>query len=250
LIRSLIIILVLANLLVFAMSAGWLGATGSAGATAVDAVESHRPLSPDRIRIVSRGEPPPIVEPPKQCMEWIELGPAKLAQLEKLAANNKLLNLMREETQVAEIEQRVFIPLVNGGKPAAEKKAAELKKLGVRNFQLEREAGSDKWAVLLGVYATEEEADAGLAAIQKFGVRSAVRGPREKVPAHFRARLSGPSPALAPVRKLDLPGSRDCTALQATEPAAGAVSTANLPTPAAAETPSAGVSAVVARPGP
>lgn len=246
-IRSLIIILVFANLLVFAMSAGWLGSTGATGATSVDAVEAHRPLSPDRIRIVSRGEPPPIVELPKQCMEWIELGPAKLAQLEKLAASNKLLNLLREETQAAEIEQRVFIPLPTGGKPAAEKKAAELKKLGVKNFQLERE-GNDKWTVLLGVYGTEAEADAGLAAIQKFGVRSAVRGPREKSPAHFRVRLSGPPAGLASVRKLELPGSRDCTALQAADQAAGVVSTGSPSSPSAADAPPAAVSAVAARP--
>ena len=94
-IRSLIIILVLANLLVFAMSAGWLGSTGATGATSVDAVEAHRPLSPDRIRIVSRGEPPPIVELPKQCMEWIELKPqgAKLFALLKVGFLISLIRL-------------------------------------------------------------------------------------------------------------------------------------------------------------
>lgn len=243
-IRALIFLFALANLLVFALSAGWLGSAGSGASGSTESGESHLPLSPDRIRIVSQGEPPPIVEPPKQCMEWIELGATRLAALEKLATGSKAVQLAREETQAAQIEHRLFIPLTGGGKPAAEKKAAELKKLGVKNFQLERENGGERWAVLLGVYPTEEAAEAGLAAIRKLGVRSATRGLRERAPAHFRVRLSGPPAALVAVRKLELPGSRDCTSL----PDMDAETSANAASPPTETAVPAAMSPVLARP--
>lgn len=236
--RTLVFVLVLGNILVFSLSAGWFGSAGDAATTPVEAPEAHVPLSPDRIRIVSRGEPPPIVEPPKQCLEWRDLPSTQIAALEKLAAGNKALSLVRDETQASISSYWVFIPAPAGGRVASEKKANELKTLGIKEFQLVQESTADHWSISLGVYDSEADAAAGLAAFKKSGVRSAKLGLKAETPARFRVRLSGVASALAPARRLsDLAAPGDCEGEPGAAGSPVTVPAAVVATGAAAPTP-------------
>lgn len=196
-IRALVFLLVFGNIIVFALSAGWFG-----GAMPSGPVAGHQPLSPERIRIVSRGEPPPLVPKPRQCLEWTALAGAQAAAIEKAVAARQELALVREETRAATRSHRVFIPVPKGGKPAGEKKAAELKTLGVKNYRLVEDGTNGAWAVVLGTYDSELKARDALAAFKKSGVRSAQHELHVDAPAQFRIRLSGPSEALAAAQKL------------------------------------------------
>jgi hypothetical protein len=66
----------------------------------------------------------------------------------------------------------VYIPPL-GSKEAADKKAGELKQLGVTSFFVMSDDSSMKWAISLGVFKSEQAAQKLLAALQKQGVHSA-----------------------------------------------------------------------------
>lgn len=200
-IRSLVFLLVFGNIIVFALSAGWFGGGAAPAAPAA----GHQALSPERIRIVSRGEPPPLLPKLRQCVEWKGLAAGQAAAIERLVASQKDLALVREETQAATRSYWVFIPVEKGGRAAAEKKAAELKALGVKSFRLVEDGADGAWAISLGVYDNEGKARDALAAFKKSGVRSAQHGKHFESPAQFRIRLSGPSDSLTSARKLSDP---------------------------------------------
>lgn len=60
-----------------------------------------------------------------------------------------------------------------GSKEAADKKAGELKRLGVDDFFIIQDNSTLQWGISLGVFKTEEAARKQLADLQKKGVRSA-----------------------------------------------------------------------------
>ena len=204
--RSLIFLLVLGNVVIFALSAFWGDRREDKDPQSLEA--SHQPLSPDRIRIVSRGDPPPIVEIPKLCLEWPTVSASEVADLEK-AAGTKGVDVLREETQSAVLKHLVFIPVASGGKAGAEKKAAELKKLGVKKFDLVQEAKLDRWNVELGVYESEADAAALLEDLKKVGVRSAKVGVQTVTPATYRLRLSGTQSAVLQAKAIG-PSAVEC----------------------------------------
>lgn len=195
--RSLVFLLIFGNIVVFALSAGWIGVGDEA---VVVPVESHQPLSPDRIRIVSRGEPPQPAAPSSQCLEWRALSGAQADAIEALAASQKNLALSREQSPAAASTYRVFIAVPKGGQAGAEKKAAELKKLGIKDFQLGKDGEGEAWAIELGVYDDEPKASQALADFRKAGARSAQLEQRREAPAQYRIRASGLPEALASLR--------------------------------------------------
>lgn len=71
----------------------------------------------------------------------------------------------------------VFIP-PQGSKEAADKKAGELRALGVTNYFVMADSQTMRWAISLGVFKTEGAAQNQLAALVKQGVRSARIAPR------------------------------------------------------------------------
>jgi hypothetical protein len=71
----------------------------------------------------------------------------------------------------------VYIP-PQGNKEGADKKASELKALGVTNYFIMSDSQTMKWAISLGVFKTEGAANNQLAALMKQGVRSARIAPR------------------------------------------------------------------------
>jgi hypothetical protein len=89
----------------------------------------------------------------------------------------------------------VFIP-PQGSRPAALKKAAELKTLAIDDYFILQEEGPLRWALSLGVFRTEEAAQARLAALRDQGVRSAQIGPRETAVPKIWLQVKGIDAAL------------------------------------------------------
>jgi hypothetical protein len=118
---------------------------------------------------------PPL---PVACLEWgsFTLADAPRAEkaLEPLALGTRLGQRRTEETA----GWWVFIP-PQGSRQAALKKAAELKALGVDDYFIVQEESEHRWAVSLGVFRSEDSAQARLAALRGQGVRTAQVGPRE-----------------------------------------------------------------------
>ena len=208
--RTVFLLLVLANVAFFAWTR--LGAPGGAGA---DPSPLARQIAPEKMRVVRPEElaqpaarkiapvaaapaaqAPPTVAPPSpspvpappparaelKCIEWGAFAPAEAARAEAalapLALGERLSQRRTEETA----GWWVFIPpQTRGGtaRQAALRKAGELKKLGVQDYFVVQDEGPNRWAVSLGVFRSEEAAQARLAALRSRGVRSARVGPRE-----------------------------------------------------------------------
>jgi hypothetical protein len=71
----------------------------------------------------------------------------------------------------------VYIP-PQGSKEGADKKAGELKQLGVTNYFIMADTPAMRWGISLGVFKTEAAAQNQLAALMKQGVRTARVAPR------------------------------------------------------------------------
>lgn len=168
--RTAFFLLVLGNLLLFAWGQGYFGKAGGGG-------ESERltaQIDPGRLHIAGRAVPPAAaVEPPKEACR-------ALAGLEREAAD-KLIELLAGRDAQLRIDRRPhnepsswwlhIPPLPNSAQ--ADKKAAELTGLGVKDFFIVRESGPNQYAVSLGLYKSEESAKAYFDVLQKKKVRSA-----------------------------------------------------------------------------
>lgn len=71
----------------------------------------------------------------------------------------------------------VYIP-PQGSKEGADRKAGELKQLGVTNYFVMNESSPLRWGISLGVFKSESGAQSQLASLNKQGVHSARIGPR------------------------------------------------------------------------
>lgn len=71
----------------------------------------------------------------------------------------------------------VYIP-PQGSKEGADRKAGELKQLGVTNYFIMNEVSPQRWGISLGVFKSENSAQSQLAALNKQGVHSARIAPR------------------------------------------------------------------------
>ena len=71
----------------------------------------------------------------------------------------------------------VYIP-PQGSKEGADRKAGELKQLGVTNYFIMGEGSPQRWGISLGVFKSETSAQSHLASLQKQGVHSARVAPR------------------------------------------------------------------------
>ena len=182
--RAVFLLLVLANLAFFAWSQ--YGAPQAPGVT-----PQSRQIEPDKLKIVAPKDLPARVAKKEKlpekpaaaaaaCLEWgsFTLADAPRAQqaLEPLALGERLAQKRTEEVA----GWWVFIP-PQGSRQGALKKAAELKNLGVEEFFIVQEEGEHRWAVSLGIFRSEDAAQARLAALRTQGVRSARIGPRETV---------------------------------------------------------------------
>ena len=180
--RTLFLILVLANLAVFAW---W----RYGAADAADPAPLRRQIEPEKLKVLRPADlPPPSAARTEKaasgaaaagCLEWGSFTLAETARAE-LALEPLVLGARLAQRRIEEVATWwVFIP--SQGRPAAFKKAAELRDLGVEDYFIVQEEGEHRWALSLGVFRSEGAAQARLAALRDQGVRSARVGARETV---------------------------------------------------------------------
>jgi len=180
-VRTLFLLLVLGNVAFFA----WSRYVSPPEASA-DPLPLERQIEPEKLKVVAPRElPPAATRPPSaavvlKCIEWgsFTLADAPRAEkaLEPLALGPRLAQRRTEESA----GWWVFIP-PQGSRPAALRKAGELKALAIDDYFIVQEEGPQRWALSLGVFRTEEAAQARLAALRAQGVRSAQLGARDAV---------------------------------------------------------------------
>jgi hypothetical protein len=122
----------------------------------------------------------------------------------------------RLPVQAQEVTSHLVYLAPQGGKEGADRRAAELRGLGVTNFFIMSGESPLKWAISLGVFKTEASARTLLTALGKQGVqgvRVLARGPQvtrfayqfRNIDAETRARIAGiatafPGQQLGPCR--------------------------------------------------
>jgi hypothetical protein len=175
-------------LLLFANVAFYAWARYGAPAETVDPAPASRQIEPEKLKLVAPKDLLPVsaVKKPAAvaaaCMEWgsftVADAPRAEQALEPLALGGRLAHRRAEEVA----GWWVFIPTM-GSRQGALKKGAELRNLGVDDFFIVQDEGEHRWALSLGVFRTEDGAQAHLAALQARGVRSARVVARETVVA-------------------------------------------------------------------
>ena len=196
--RAFVFLLVLANLLFFAYAQGHFGQPVSP-----DAGRAAQQVDPERIHIVARGEPPLSVaaKPSESCLLWSGLIAADADRLARLVAERApAARLTRRAEETTSTAWWVFIPPLPS-KADADRKAAELKNIGVTDFFIVQDAGPNRLAVSLGVFATEAAATAHLESLRGKGVRTARSGPKGEVEPHLAVEVRGAEGQLAGLRE-------------------------------------------------
>ena len=210
--RVLIFLLVLANLLFYAFSHGLLG--GEVSSEAANLQE----INPQQVRILSRGEPPagdappaaeaaadapepaPVAsrqELPAVCLQASALPEGERAALQILIST-KFPGFTLQEIPTAAHSWWVYIPPL-ADRIKADKKAQELKGLGVADYFIVQE-GAQRHAISLGIFSSEKSASDHLVQLRKQGVRSAVMTARPDKNDTPKVRLRGPAEQLPEFR--------------------------------------------------
>jgi len=171
----------------------------------------RRQVNPGNIRVLTGPELaglPPLPPKPKaaataepptaaagSCVEWggfsVAEAPRAEQVLEPLALGSRLTQRRSEE----KASWWVFIP-PQPNRSGAQKKAAELKSLGVGEYFIVQEDGPLRWSVSLGVFSSEDAAKARLEALRAKGVRSAQTGARDTQVTKIWFQVRGADAAL------------------------------------------------------
>lgn len=183
--RTLFLVLVLANVAFYV----W-----SRYGDAADTTAPARQIEPQKLKVIAPADLPKPAAVAKKaspgpapaaaaaatvaCMEWgsfpVADAPRYEKALEPLSLGERLAQRRTEELA----GWWVYIP-PQRSRQAALRKASELRNLGIDQFFIVQEEGEHRWALSLGVFRSEEAAQAHLAALRTRGVRSARVGARE-----------------------------------------------------------------------
>jgi hypothetical protein len=198
-VRTLFLVLVFANVALFAW---W---RYGPPADAADPAPLQRQIEPEKLKVIRPADlpPPSVARTDKSapspagataCMEWGSFTLADTARAE-LALEPLALGPRLTQRRIQELAAWwVFIP--SQGRPAAFKKAAELKDLGVEDYFIVQEEGEHRWALSLGLYRSEKAAQARLAALRDKGVQTARVLVREAVVPRVWLQVKGADAAL------------------------------------------------------
>lgn len=153
-------------------------APAAADQASAAAVEASAPAAPAPAAALAAA---PAAAPAKP-LACIDVGTFSAGEAKRFEARLASLDLGERQSRQAVQAQDVTSYLVNippqGSKEAAERKAAELRGLGVTNFFIMQGDSPMKWAISLGVFKTESGAQTMLAQLNKQGVHSARITPR------------------------------------------------------------------------
>ncbi|MBR7747554.1 SPOR domain-containing protein [Undibacterium baiyunense] len=151
--------------------------------------------NPDKIKLLNANEAQDLIdaqtkkaEPILACLEVSGFtaaeGKSFDEKLKPLALAERLTR-----TELAEVATNmVYLPSL-GSKDAAEKKAAQLRKLGVTEFYIVQDQTPLRWGISLGVFKTPEAAKTHLANLAKKGLKEAKLAPRSVSAAKINYRL-------------------------------------------------------------
>jgi hypothetical protein len=124
----------------------------------------------------------PAPAAPAKPLACIDVGTFSAGESKRFESRLAALDLGERQSRQAVQAQDVTSYLVNippqASKDAAERKASELRELGVTNFFIMSGDSPMKWAISLGVFKTESGAQTLLAQLNKQGVHSARITPR------------------------------------------------------------------------
>lgn len=153
-------------------------------------------ISPDKVKLLK----PAVARPAERkdraaqalpslvCLEW---GGFVAEDTARAAAALAKLEFGDKVTQRATGDGYwVYIPPLKT-KADADKKASEVKALGITDLYVVQDAGPLRFAVSLGAFRTEDAANNYLAQVKQKGVRSAMAGPRGTVSNVFVIRDPG-----------------------------------------------------------
>jgi hypothetical protein len=220
--RIVVIVLIFANLLALAIWKGWLGGGPSHG----EPERLSNQLNPDKIRLVTEAPlpvsraavvqsppldastveekveapapVPPVPAPeavaPQACVVFSGLSADQAHELSARIARAGTGFTLAESRSEAPSSWWVHVPS-QGSKEASDKKAAELRRLGVDDLFIMQEAGPNQFAISLGLYKNEQAATRHLEALKEKGVRSAQIVTRGA--GTVRLEVKGPSDSLA-----------------------------------------------------
>lgn len=194
--RGLFFLLVLANLVAFAWTQGYFGNRDEGREPGRLADQLH----PEKIVIAQAGKEPAAPPPPPTACKAVSGLP--VAEVETVRA---LLESRAEGAEALGVavkpegESQVFTVAIVGltGKAAAEKKAGELRTLGISEFKSGESTRLGGWTIVFGVFDNEAAAGNALAALNKKGVKSARIEAGEKRAAAARLEVRGPADLVA-----------------------------------------------------
>ena len=189
--KILVFLLLFANLLFYAYGNGYLGKPEQPDAGRMD-----RQLRPDSIRIVSRGEEPPLpapeedpeetppqaasapapgtaalADPTRACLFWEQLPAAEADRLASLLGSRFSVFTVNRTDGGENGGWWIYIPPL-ANKAEADKKAGELRQLGITDYFVVQE-GPNRFAISLGVFSGEKGGQDRLSELKNKGVRSA-----------------------------------------------------------------------------
>ena len=186
--RALFLLLVLVNLMYFAYA--------HVSREGAESQIERLQIAPERIKLLKAaaqappekakgpGKAIPPAPPrsamaiPTACLEWgVFAGPA-VAKAEAALATLELPTAQVERAVTDAGGYWVYMPPLKT-KVEVDRKVGELKGLGVTEFFVVQEAGPWRNAISLGIFSTDEAAQAYLAKLKERGVRSAVAARRE-----------------------------------------------------------------------
>jgi len=196
--RTVAVLLLLANLAL----AGYIWLDSASGGEGLRLKQQVRPdaiklLTPQEVAALGPAKAAALAD---VCLEWGPFGEAErakaLADIEPLALG-KLLTQRRIE---ASTSFWVYLPSF-ASKAAADKRAGELRAAGMDAFVVD--GGAQRFAISLGVFRTEDGANAHLAAVAKQGVVGAKAAPRPQVVGQTMFTIRDPQqPVIARLREL------------------------------------------------
>ena len=136
---------------------------------------------------------PAAAPEPATAFACTEIGPFDSGDARRFEARLATLDLGDRQSRQTVQAQDVTSWLVHippqGSKEAADKKAAELRNLGLTNFYVMNGDSPLKYAISLGVFKTESAAQTLLAQLVKQGVHTARIAPRGPQTTHYVYRV-------------------------------------------------------------
>jgi hypothetical protein len=142
------------------------------------------------------------------CVEWGPLSDAEKARALATLEPLELARLMTQKKVEVIANYWVFVPPA-ANRAAADRRLEELKAQGVKDALL-LDGGPQRFAIQLGVFRTEEGAQAQLADLQEKGVKAAKMGPRAQAVLQTALVVRDPpAPAMTRLKEMQasFPGS-------------------------------------------